>query len=165
MQLTKLDHSLFLPHFPKLGVVRDSVFENHPTARYVGQFPLRTSGDYPSFTDWAADFYYVPDPDVSKGHSNYFAVYVRDEKVYITNGKHVEKLVCTVCIMHDGSYLYPRFQHDFRSVGDFFVDGGSWVQSNDFPGYVTMWGRRGGDNIPQSFSMTIKDGEFYRIEI
>lgn len=159
----KLDKSKFLPYFTPTGVVVDKIPESYPGSVYVGQFPLKHIG-IDRFTDWHADVFYNPNPDTSKGHSNYFAVYVRDGKGYITDAKHVETMLLTVIEDSEGNFIYPRFQHDFRYFdGSYFCDGGWWMESTDVKGKFCMMSRIGGAVLPKRFTVEIKDGEYYRI--
>jgi hypothetical protein len=57
--------------------------------------------------------------------SNYFALYKRpgEEGVYISNGiSAVEETYTGIAVGND--VAYSRYRHDFRSIGDCFVDGG-----------------------------------------
>lgn len=62
--------------------------EEHYNAKYVGRFGLdRRVFD----TDIMGDVFYVENPDTSKGHSNYFALFrdAIDGKLFITNAEKV----------------------------------------------------------------------------
>ncbi len=158
----KLDKSKFRPYFTSTGVVVDNVSETFPGAVYVGQFPLQVK-EFARFSDSAHDVFYVQNPDVEKGHSNYFALYVRDGKGYVTNAKHIESLMLSVYTDKECNYIYPRFQHDFRHFDETsFCDGGAWIEDSDTKMF-SMWGRCGGDVLPSVMNVIIKDGEFFKI--
>lgn len=156
MQMNK---EKFLKRFTNLGISVDAVIKKFPTSRYVGQFPLKARGG--DMTDFAADVFYEPNPDVELGHSNYFAVYRTADGAFITNASHVETLILLVYADSDGDFIYARYQHDFRPFDDNYVDGGAWLDVPGAPGMKSMMGRLLGNVEPESqFSVVVKDGEF-----
>ena len=165
--MKKLEQTLFLEHFTPTRIRVGEVRKRYPTAKYVGQFPLQARDG--NFTDFHADVFYEPNPKTELGHSNYFAVYVRDDRAYITNAKHVETLMLSVFEDRDGNYIYARFQHDFRSFktadDNIGIDGGWWMPVADGEGMYCMIGRTlwGGDHLPMSKFVIVRDGEFYEI--
>lgn len=147
--------------FENLGIDIDKVLEMYPDSVYVGQAPLKTKV---GFSDFAADIFYTSNPDTTKGHKNYFAVYRYLYQTVITDASHVTDLIFNVVELQDGTLIYPRFQHDFRSLGDIFVDGGSWIQQAD--GMWMMWGRVGyiqQSDIKSRFNVKIVDGKFIKL--
>jgi hypothetical protein len=159
----QMNKEKFAPRFPSLGINVDGVLAKFPTVKYVGQFPLRNkSGE---FTDFAADVFYEPNPNLELGHSNYFSVYRTSDGVYITKADHVETLLLNVYTDTDGNFIYPRFQHDFRGFDGNHIDGGAWIESNEKPGMKEMYGRFIGDMAKCRIRQTaiVKDGEFYSI--
>jgi len=66
---------------------------------------------------------------------------------YITNGDKVEELTFD-CIEGDTGWEYSSYAHDFKYIGDYFIDGG-----RDYT-------RVGGRTIPKVTAFKVKDGEF-----
>ena len=165
--MKRLDNTKFLPHFTKLGIDVNFALQKYPEATYVGQFPLKVKSktDDHRYTDWPADVFYVALPDVEKGHSNYFALYVQDGSAYITDAQYVEKMLLTVYTDQNGDYIYSRYGHDYRTFGDYMCDGGWWIEIPEKPGFVTMRGRCGGPSFPRSKAVIVKDGEFYELNL
>jgi hypothetical protein len=144
--------------FPSAGINIHAVLEKYPDAVYVGQAPLRTKF---GFADSAGEIFYTATPDVSKGHSNYFGFFVRDDDAYVTDASHVESLRFTFVKQPDGRYIYARYQHDFRSFGDgCFVDGGAWIESNIEAGIYEMWGRTSLNDGCEKLQVKILNGKF-----
>jgi hypothetical protein len=165
--MKKLDQSKFLKYFTSSVINIEVVLKHYPTAKYVGQFPLRDNRG--EFTDFHAEVFYEPNPKTELGHSNYFAVYPRDGVAYITGASHVEKLLLAVYEDKEGDLIYSRFQHDFRSfeskTGKIMIDGGWWMPVTD-TGMFSMAGRTlwDGDSFPRGKSVIIREGEFYEME-
>ena len=164
--MEKLDQSKFLKHFTQYVKI-DGVLEKYPTAKYVGQFPLKQKSwtNEVKFTDWCVDVFYEPNPKVELGHGHYFAVYPSIGHRYITGAEHVEQLMLNVYTDSNGDYIYSRYQHDFRSFDEVSIDGGWWIGVNgtDYHSMIgrTLW-KEG--SCPNGMSVVVKDGEFYRIE-
>lgn len=166
--MKKLDQTLFLKHFTHTGINVGVVLKRYPTAKYVGQFPLRAK--LGEFSDYVADVFYEQNPKIELGHSHYFAVYVRSGDAYITDAEHVESLMLAVYEDRDGNYIYSRFQHDFRSFetadDTISIDGGWWTPVSEYEGMYSMIGRTLW-NVglpPKGKSVIISDGDFYEIE-
>lgn len=163
--MIQMDKEKFAARFTNLGINVDDVLGKYPTAKYVGQFPLRSkSGE---FTDFAADVFYEPNPNLELGHSKYFSVYRTSDGAYITKADHVETLLLSVYTDKDGNFIYSRFQHDFRAFDDNHVDGGWWCNSTEMPGMKEMHGRFLGEMPEYKLRQTalVKDGEFYSIQL
>lgn len=100
------------------------IIEDNYDASYINDFDLeRGSLD---FTITGAVFY-VENPDVSKGHSNYFAMY-RDplsKAVYITNAVHLTEREYPAIKFGEDDYLVSRGRHDYVSRDGAFLDGGA----------------------------------------
>lgn len=93
--------------------------EEHYQAKFVDTFDL---GYGP------VDVFYNPNPDVSKGHSHYFALrylYVKDA-VYISDGSKVLELSLNGFRADSGEIVFSRHRHDYRTSqdGTVSVDGG-----------------------------------------
>lgn len=98
--------------------------EEKYNAKYVGRYDLdRGTLDY---TVMGAVFY-VETPDVSKGHSNYFALFHDpfSGDLLITNASNVaENKYPAIQLDGDGQYLVSRGRHDYVVSGGAFLDGG-----------------------------------------
>ena len=167
--MKKLTHTLFMKNFTSTGVDVGAVLKTYDTARYIGQFPLKTRDG--NFTDYHVDVFYEPNPNRELGHSNYFAIYARDGGAWITNAEHVEKLILSVYTDSEGDLIYSRFQHDFRSfkssTGEISIDGDWWSPATNYEGYSRMLGRilwDGKQSPPRGKMVVVRDGEFYEIE-
>jgi hypothetical protein len=79
--------------------------------------------------------------------NRYFGVYQKMVDLYITNADMVEDLQFD-CIEGPEGWEYSSYVHDFKNVGDNFIDGG-----RDYT-------RRGGHEIPPIKTFVVKDGEF-----
>jgi hypothetical protein len=97
--------------------------ESKYNAKYVGEFCLRTKDG--GWSDSPVAVFYQPNPDTSKGHSEYFGILSQMGTVYITNAISAAE-VDIQGVQYGDEIIYSRFRHDFRSdsTGKVFVDGG-----------------------------------------
>jgi hypothetical protein len=91
--------------------------EEHYQAKFVDTFDL---GYGP------VDVFYNPNPDVSKGHSHYFALRQIVGNILISNGSKVLELPLIGLRADDGEIMFSRHRHDYRTSqdGTVSVDGG-----------------------------------------
>lgn len=73
--------------------------------------------------------FYQPSPNMEAGHSNWFGIYVEADDpphLMITNGiRAVEPQDTIQGLMDaDGTIIFSRHVHDFRTYGSMWVDGG-----------------------------------------
>ena len=77
--------------------------------------------------DTQAHYFYNPNPDTEKGHSNYFRVrYIGGKNISISNGIPIASRILTCVQATDGELLYSHYLHDFRESKDksVWIDGG-----------------------------------------
>lgn len=93
----------------------------HPV-KYVGEFCLRAKNG--GWSEYPAAVFYQPNPDTSRGHTNYFGILSQMGSVYITNA--ISATEPFDAIQYRDEIIYSRYRHDFRgsSDGRVFVDGG-----------------------------------------
>lgn len=126
-------------HFMKEGIKK---IEETYGGKYVGYFCiLQPSGNW---SQMPIDVFYQPNPDLSKGHSHYFGVFMQNGKVCITNAISVTEQNILGIVAQDGEVVVSRYRHDFRRSrdGSVFIDGGrdytryGWSDGADFDGDV-----------------------------
>jgi hypothetical protein len=113
-------------------------------ATYMGDFATMSPAG--SWIETPVCVFYQPNPDVTKGHKNYFGVFIRDKMAYITDATSAfcEKLYGRVA--DDGQVVISGYRHDYVTSedGSVFIDGGrDYTRSN-------------GVSIP----VTVENGEF-----
>ena len=97
-------------------------------SKYLGYFamPTREGG----WTDEPHDLFYVENPDRSKGHSNYFALFysrsLYEERgpLMITNGENCFKTPMLGVMSPDGEVHISRYRHHMHDIPGGFIDGG-----------------------------------------
>jgi hypothetical protein len=109
-------------YFNESGIKR--IAEMHGAATYMGFWCTKGKGG--NWNDTPVDVFYQPNPDVAKGHTNYFGVFRRNEAdaLWITNAETAFSEPMTGVICEDGEVLVSRYRHDYRTKGDRMVDGG-----------------------------------------
>ena len=159
-----VEQNKFTPYFTNLGINVPAVLEKYEGCTYVGQFPPKSRG---GFGDRAVDVFYQPTPDVLKGHTHYFCIFVNDDgTAYIANAAHVLDLDLTGVVDTAGNIIYARFQHDFRWTvdGEYGVDGGSWTQNYETNRW-NMWGRTmGKTKLPKMISLRVVDDKIVVVD-
>lgn len=91
-------------------------------AKYVGEFAVQVSGG--SWTEQPRAVFYQPNPK-DPAHSNYFALHLRDQHVYITDARSVAATPIMGILCPDGEIIYSRYRHDFvQHESGIFIDGG-----------------------------------------
>lgn len=118
------------------------VIEKKFKSIFIGEFEcFDINGELVS--DTQAHYFYDPNPDTEKGHSNYFCVrYTGDKNISISNGIHISSrtLMCVQAV--DGELLYSHYLHDFRESRDksVWIDGGfHYTRTNaQYPVYFRL---------------------------
>jgi hypothetical protein len=106
-------------HFNAEGI---SKIEDKYGAKYLGFWcTKRLDG---SWNETPVDVFHQPNPDTSKGHSEYFGMFRRGEGVWITNAESAFSEPMTGVICDDGEVLVSRYRHDYRTKCDRMIDGG-----------------------------------------
>jgi len=80
-------------------------------AKYVGQFCLKTRGG--AWADAEVSVFYTSAPSKPE-YSNYFALFVQDGKVMISDARDVTEGTFTGVVADNGDIVYSRYLHDFR---------------------------------------------------
>jgi hypothetical protein len=100
--------------------------EERYNAKYVGDFCIKTTSGW---TDAPAAIFYTEHPDEAKGHTHYFAIYLNPSNplsdFIITKGDSAFSQPIIGLVTEDGTVIFSRYGHDFRSTPDgSFIDGG-----------------------------------------
>jgi hypothetical protein len=90
--------------------------------KYMGYWCTIAKGG--GWTYEPIDVFYTPNPDLSKGHSHYFGILIRDGVVYITNASPVFSQPIYGVLCDDGEVIVSRYRHDCVVKGNHMVDGG-----------------------------------------
>jgi hypothetical protein len=116
-------------HFDQNGI---AIIEEKYGAKYMGFWCTQSTPG--NWNDVPVDVFYQPNPDTSKGHSEYFGMFIvpnfdealpdRRPTVLITNAATAFAEPMTGVICEDGEVLISRYRHDYRTKGDRMVDGG-----------------------------------------
>lgn len=91
-------------------------------ATYMGYWAIRTKTG--SWSDEPVDVFYTPNPDTSKGHTNYFGMLVQNSVLYITEASSAFSEPIAGMPTPDGEVLVSRYRHDYVTKGDRMIDGG-----------------------------------------
>lgn len=96
--------------------------EKKYNAKYIGDFCLKQSNGY---TDFPVAIYYQPNPDIEKGHKEYFGLFLRDDRMYITDGTKAF-LEPFIAVKDENNVYISCYRHHFNSNEDnsVFIDGG-----------------------------------------
>ena len=81
--------------------------------------------DNGKWSEEPVDIFYVRDPDLEAGHSNYFGIFFKEEDCYICNG--ATAFSEPMAGMVDGDEVkVSRYRHDcvYSEDENFFIDGG-----------------------------------------
>jgi len=107
-------------HFTDKGI---KTIEERYNAKYVGHWCTKRPDG--TWHETPVDVFYVENPDRSKGHSNYFGMFVNErEQAMITNAESAFSEPITGMLCEDGEVLVSRYRHDYQTKGDVMVDGG-----------------------------------------
>lgn len=104
-------------------------------ATFIGDFPVKLkSGNWGN----SGAVFYQPNPDITKGHKNYFGLIVSDT-AFIYDASYLEGKEFTGVKQADGTYIWSRHVHDFREVDGGFIDGGfDYTRVGGNPKTVTL---------------------------
>ena len=91
-----------------------------------------------------------PNPDRSKGHSNYFGMYSAPGiGPMITNAESAFSEPITGLLTEDGEVIVSRYRHDYVEKGPYMIDGGR--------DYLRTSGNNADGKLVK---VTVVDGEF-----
>lgn len=80
-----------------------------------------------TFGGWAespVDVFHVSNPDTSKGHTNYFGLFYRGDKLFICEASTAFSEPITGVLADDGEVIVSRYRHDFQQRKGVMIDGG-----------------------------------------
>ena len=113
--------------------------------KYLGYWAIKDKNG--NWSEMPVDVFYQPNPDRSKGHTNYFGMYRNfNDQVMITNAESAFSQPITGVVTDDGEVIVSRYRHDYVTKDNRMIDGGrDYVRSSTIGPFVTI---------------TIKDDEF-----
>lgn len=120
----QLDERLYLENIPYLfGVTQIATIEEFYKAKYMGTWSLKNKDGY--HINMPVEVFYQPNPDVEKGHTEYFALYYnQDKELRISDGSSAFEDPIYGVVTDSGKILISRFRHDYVTEGSYMVDGG-----------------------------------------
>jgi len=96
--------------------------EESKGAVFMGCWCIKTAQG--TWAEEPVDVFYVPNPDVAKGHSHYFGLFFRQGQLFITNAASAFESPITGAVLESGEVIVSRYRHDFVQKNEVFVDGG-----------------------------------------
>ena len=129
-------------HFNANGIQKISEMYG---GKYLGYWAIKDKNG--NWSEMPVDVFYQPNPDRSKGHTNYFGMYRNfNDQVMITNAESAFSQPITGVVTDDGEVIVSRYRHDYVTKDNRMIDGGrDYVRSSTIGPFVTI---------------TIKDDEF-----
>lgn len=120
--------------------------ESNYNAKYMGYWCTKNPKN--GWNESPVDVFYVAEPDRSRGHTNYFGMFVHDDTSYITDASSAFSEPITGILTNDGEVIVSRFRHDYIMKDGYMIDGGrDYLKSSS--------------NSLQTFvSVSIEHGEF-----
>jgi hypothetical protein len=146
-------------HFTQNGVL---TIEQKYGARYMGHWcTKRPSGGW---NEQPVDVFYVENPDTSKGHSNYFGMFVRDDQAYITDALSCFSEPMSGILENDLVYV-SRYRHDMvvTPLGNHIDGGRDYLKISLLPVPAADSAEPADSKLnrpPRFVTVTVKDGEF-----
>lgn len=121
-------------YFTAAGVKKIEEMRN---ATYMGYWCGKTKEG--GWAERPLDVFYQPDPDVEKGHTNYFGLIVKGGQVLITDASSCFSEPMSGVLENDTIYV-SRYRHDFvQTPGGKIIDGGrDYTKTNAGVGIVTV---------------------------
>lgn len=97
--------------------------EKKYNAKFVGDFCLKAKGG--GWINQPFAIFWQETPPV-EGYSNYFALFVENDKVMITSGESAFSEPIVGIVADDGEVVFSRYRHDCRESkdGSVMMDGG-----------------------------------------
>lgn len=120
------------------------LLEDKYNAEYMGYWCIKDANG--NWTESPVDVFYNANPDVSKGHSNYFGIYRQNGTLMICDAKSafVDPLIGLPC--EDGEVLISKYRHDYVEKDGKSIDGGrDYLRTS---------------NIAECINVFVIDGEF-----
>ena len=99
-------------------------------AKYMGYWAIKNRGGL--WNETPVDVFYQPNPDISKGHTHYFGMFIQTDpftgdntgSVYITEASSAFSEPIVGMVKDDGEVIVSRFRHDYVTKGKYMIDGG-----------------------------------------
>lgn len=111
------------------GARQIKIIEKKYGAKYMGYWCTKRSNG--SWNERPVDVFYQPNPDIEKGHSHYFGMFIQDGGVYITNAESAFSDPITGAICEDGEVIVSRYRHDYIAKKGAMIDGGrDYIRTN-----------------------------------
>jgi hypothetical protein len=92
-------------------------------AKYMGYWCTKRL-DGKSWNESPVDVFYQPNPDVEKGHKNYFGLFVQNGSLYITDATSAFSVPIVGSVCEDGEVIVSRYRHDYVEKKGAMIDGG-----------------------------------------
>ena len=106
-------------HFDEVGIAK---IEEAYGAKYMGHWAIKRQSGW---SDTPVDVFYQPNPDVSKGHSHYFGMFVDYfGKVMITDAASAFSEPITGLLTENDEVIVSRYRHHCVVKGSYMIDGG-----------------------------------------
>jgi hypothetical protein len=120
--------------FKKDGIRK---IEERYGAKYMGYWCTKAPDGH--WNESPVDVFYVPNPDTSKGHTNYFGMFVQNESVYITDASSAFREPISGMPTDDGEVIVSRYRHDYVSKDGRMIDGGrDYTRSSVHPTVIVQ---------------------------
>ena len=106
---------------------------------YMGDFATRSPSG--AWNDAPVCVFFQPNPDVSKGHKNYFGIFARDGNVFVTDATSAFSDKLYGRLADDGEVVISGYRHDYVTSEDesVWIDGGrDYTRSNGLSIPVTV---------------------------
>jgi hypothetical protein len=104
-------------------------------AKYMGYWCTKGL-DGESWNESPVDVFHQPNPDVSKGHSHYFGIFINIQKeaMCIIDAISAFSEPMSGIVTDDGEVIVSRFRHDCVQKNKYMVDGGrDYFRTSDGP--------------------------------
>jgi hypothetical protein len=105
-------------------------------------------GEYSGWSETPVDVFYVAEPDRSKGHTNYFGMYVRYDISYIIDASSAFSAPITGILTNNGEVIVSRYRHDHVVKDGYIIVGG-----RDY----LKWSS---NSLLRFVNVSVEDGEF-----
>lgn len=91
-------------------------------AKYMGVWCTKNKRG--SWNEQPVDVFYQPNPDTSKGHTNYFGLFVRNGVLYICEASSAFSEPIYGVLTDENEILVSRCRNDYRTKNEYMIDGG-----------------------------------------
>jgi hypothetical protein len=99
-----------------------SVVEEKYGAKYMGVWC--TKNKLGQWNEQPVDVFYQPNPDKSKGHTNYFGLFTKNGTLYICDASSAFSEPIYGLLTDEDEVLVSRCRHDYRCKNEYMIDGG-----------------------------------------